>query len=81
MPQKSERVLELESAILDAVEVIDQTDQSRKSLSDGMDETRNILAAAYGEDFEYGVAERLGIELISDEELEDIDLSEEDEDI
>lgn len=77
MAQKTERVLELEQALIDAAEVIDTTDQSRKSLSDGLDEVRNIIAAAYGEDFEVDVAERLGFELVSDEDLEDEDLDEE----
>ncbi len=66
---KINRVEVLEDMVLDAVEVIDNSDQSRMGLSDALDEVRSILEIGYGEGFDEDVAERLGYEL--EDETED----------
>ena len=63
MARKSERVIDLEEAILNAVEQIDTGDQSRVGLLETLDGVRMILEAGYGEDFEDDFAEKMGIEL------------------
>jgi len=72
MARKSERVIELEEAVLNACEVIDNCDQSRVALSDGMDNVRMLLAEAYGEDFEDDLAVKMGYEL-EDEDEDELD--------
>ncbi len=78
MARKSERQIELEEAILNACEVIDNCDQSRTALSDGMDNIRQLLADGYGDDFEDDLAVKMGYELIDDEEDSADDFDDED---
>lgn len=73
MAQKSARTVELEEAILNACELIDNCDQSRTALSDGMDNVRLLLSDGYGEDFEDDLAVKMGYELIDDED-DDFDI-------
>lgn len=77
MARKSERVIELEEGILNAVEAIDTGDQSRVGLLETLDNIRLTLEVAYGEDFEDDLAEKMGIELIDEDEDEDSDSDEE----
>jgi hypothetical protein len=78
MARKSERVVDLEEAILGACELIDNCDQSRTALSDGMDNIRQLLADGYGEEFEDDLAVKMGYELIDDEDESDDDFDIED---
>lgn len=70
MAQKSARVIELEEAILNACELIDDCDQSRSALADGMESIRLLLADGYGDDFEDDLAEKMGYEIIDDDGLD-----------
>jgi hypothetical protein len=70
MAQKSARVIELEEAILNACELIDDCDQSRSALADGMESIRILLADGYGDDFEDDLAEKMGYEIIDDDDLD-----------
>lgn len=63
MPQKSERVRELEQGLLEIGETIDTCDQSRVALSDGMDNVREKVVELYGEDFEKDLLELMGYEV------------------
>jgi hypothetical protein len=77
MARKPVRVAELEEAILEACETIDNTDQSRTALSEGLDNVREILAEAYGDDFDDDLAERTGE---GDEDEDDSGSDDEDDD-
>ena len=78
MAAKSQRVIELEEGICQAVAALDEAGASRVETLEAIDDARNTLAEAYGDGFEDAVAEYL-----SDSESEDDaddDDDEEDED-
>lgn len=77
MARKSLRTTELEEGILSAYEIIDNTDQSRVGLSEGMDNIRELLADIYGVEFENDYAEQTGAEI--DDEDSDFDSETDDE--
>ena len=79
MPRQSLRAVELQDAILDAAEEIDNTDQSRSGLSEGLDNVRVILAEAYGPDFEDDLAEKVGEFENDDDGADDPEIEEEDD--
>ena len=66
---KSDRVIELEEGIAQAVATLDESDATRIGLQEAFDSVREILAETYGVGFEKAVAE-----------YEQPDLSEDDED-
>lgn len=59
MSQKSARVIELEEGIAQAVATLDESDGSRVSTSEAIDEARETLKDAYGVGFEKAVIEYL----------------------
>lgn len=59
MVQKSERVIELEEGIAQAVATLDESDGSRVSTAEAIDSARETLADAYGIGFEKAVSEYL----------------------
>lgn len=69
MSRATERITELEQMALEAAEIIDNADQSRIGLSNALDEIRNVISTAYGEDFEDDLAQHLGV--IYDDEVEE----------
>ncbi len=77
MARKSERVIDLEEAILNAVEQIDTGDQNRVGLLETLDNIRQILEVGYGDDFEDDFAEKMGIELIDEEDEDEIEIEDE----
>ena len=72
---KSQRVIDLEVSITQAVATLDEADGSRGGMAEAIDSARETLADAYGVGFEDAVSECL-----SDESDEDDDDSDEDED-
>lgn len=64
---KTEREMELETAIVNAVANLDESDGSRIGTSEAIDAAREILSDAYGTGFEKAVSDCL----LSDEDDED----------
>lgn len=82
MARKPERVIALEEAILNAVEQIDTANPNRVGLLDCFDNVRMILAQAYdedGSDFDADLAEKMGFELIDEDDEQDNETDEEDD--
>lgn len=74
---KSQRVIELEEGIAEAVATLDETDSSRIGLLEAIDGARETLAGVYGVGFEEAVSECLSEN--SDDEDQDSEF-EDDED-
>lgn len=68
---KSQRVLELEEAIIQAVDVLDEADSSRMGLIESTDKFRAILAESYGDNFDDDLSEYQSSE--SDDDSSDFD--------
>lgn len=75
---KTEREIELEEAIVEAVANLDECDGSRVSTSEAIDTARDVLKEAYGTGFEKDVSDFLETE--DDENLSDESDDLEDED-
>ena len=73
MARKSARTIELEEGILNAVESIDNCDQSRTQLSATLDQVRETLVESYGDEFQNDFDEMIGIEAEPVDEDEDDD--------
>ena len=61
--EKLNRIEQIETALFDAVEIIDETDQSRNALSIAMDEVRDVLVSGYGENFDDDFSNRFDNEV------------------
>lgn len=70
--EKTEREIELEDAIAQAVANLDESDGSRVGTSEAIDSAREILSDAYGVGFEDAVSEYLSDDS-EDGETEDED--------
>lgn len=75
---KSQRVLELEEAIIQAVDVLDEADSSRMGLIESTDKLRAILAESYGDNFDDDLSDYQSSE--SDDDSSDFDDEPESED-
>ena len=75
---KSQRVIDLEEGIAEAVATLDETDSSRIGLIEAIDGARATLAGAYGVGFENAVSEYLSDDS-DDDETEDGEDDDEDE--
>jgi hypothetical protein len=72
MARTSQRVLDFEESVLEAVELLDNCDGSRQELLNTLDEVRETLVDSYGDSFQDDYDERLGVDENSDE-AEEID--------
>jgi hypothetical protein len=73
MARVNQRTLDLEEAVLNSVELLDQCDGSRLNLINSLDEVRETLVNAYGDSFEEDYNEMRGNETDSDEDEIDED--------
>ncbi len=71
MARVNQRVLDFEEGILNSVQLIDEADGSRLGLLNTIDEVRENLVMAYGDDFQDDYNELLGIETDDDEVREE----------
>ncbi len=67
---KSQRLIELEEAIGQAVATLDEADGSRIGMSEAIDSARETLAEAFGIGFEKTVSEYLSDSLDDDDDLD-----------
>jgi hypothetical protein len=71
MTEKSQRIIDLEAGIAQAVAILDQSDGSRISTAEAIDDARNVLKDAFSVGFEKAVSEYVDSDNDSDDDSED----------